>query len=207
MHEYSGPHDYFDEGYVRQWAEIANTKRPFRAQFFETYADELNRLKSPSVLELGSGPGFLAEHILSHCEIASYDLLDFSPYMLDLSRERLAAFAGKTRYHQSSFLDEGWWQSLPGPFDAVASMQAVHEVRRADRIPLLYAQLRFLLRASGLLLVTDRVNHETKKEAYLLTSDENIAALTDAGFDQVRQVYAAGDLVMFAATQPPVEQR
>ncbi|HEU4387395.1 MAG TPA: class I SAM-dependent methyltransferase [Blastocatellia bacterium] len=206
MHQYSGPHDYFDETYVNEWAENAGTRRPFRVQFFETFAAELKRLETPSVLELGSGPGFLAEYLLNHCDLASYHLLDFSPHMLDLSRRRLAPFADKTRNYQSSFLDEEWWQAIPGPFDAIVSMQAVHEVRRADRIKRLYAQLKLLLRPTGLILIADQVNSDNKQEPQFLTSAEHIAALNQAGFESARQIFAAGDLVMFAAARPLVDQ-
>jgi DNA-binding transcriptional MocR family regulator len=33
-----GPHDYFDENYVREWAGVANSRRPFRAEFFDAFA-------------------------------------------------------------------------------------------------------------------------------------------------------------------------
>lgn len=196
MMDYTGPHDYFNESYVRQWERIANSKRPFRIQFFDAFAAELKTLHKPNVLDLGSGPGFLAEYILKHCDVASYHLFDFSPHMLELSRARLAPFDEQTRFHQGSFLDEKWWQTLPGPFDAIISLQAIHELRDAARIPQLYSELRLLLVEGGIILIADQVNHETKKEEHLLTANEHKAALKRAGIEDVRQVYAAGDLVM-----------
>ena len=162
MHEFTGPHDYFDESYVREWAGVANSRRPFRAEFFDAFAAEVASLPDPKVLDLGSGPGFLAENILGRCTVASYHLFDFSPHMLDLSRARLESFDDRVFFHQGSFLDAGWWQSLPGPFDVVVSLQAVHEVRNADRIPQLYSELRLLLREGGMMLIADQVNSEKK---------------------------------------------
>jgi SAM-dependent methyltransferase len=199
MHEYTGPHDYFDENYVQEWERIANSKRPFRIQFFDAFAAELRQVAAARILELGSGPGFLAEHLLRRCEVVAYHLFDFAPHMLELSRARLAPFGERVCSHQGSFLDEDWWAALPGPFDAIISMQAVHEVLRAERILQLYSESRLLLKAGGLILIADKTDDETKSEAERFTADKHLAAFSDAGFNAIRQVYAAGDLVMFAA--------
>lgn len=199
MREFTGPHDYFDEGYVRDWASVANSRRPFRTEFFDAFASEVAILPQPKVLDLGSGPGFLAEHILNRCELAVYHLFDFSPHMLELSRVRLESFGERVCFHQGSFLDEGWWLSLPGPFDVVVSLQAVHEVRDSARIPQLYSEVRLLLSSGGIVLIADQVNSEEKQEEHFLTVSEHQDALNRAGFEGVRQVHAAEDLVMFAA--------
>ena len=199
MREFTGPHDYFNESYVREWASIANSRRPFRAEFFDAFAVEVATISEPRVLDLGSGPGFLAESLLTRCAVASYHLFDFSPLMLDLSRARLSAFGERVCFHQGSFVDAGWWRSLPGPFDIVVSLQAVHEVRNAARIPQLYSELSLLLRENGLLLIADQVNSEEKKEEHFLTVSEHKTALQETGLADFRQVHAAGDLARFAA--------
>jgi hypothetical protein len=47
---------------AREWASTAMAKRPSRTEFFHRIADELSHTSSvqSSILELGSGPGFLA---------------------------------------------------------------------------------------------------------------------------------------------------
>src|SRR4051812_24575069 len=68
-------------------------KRPWRAGIREAIA-ALLQASNPvprRVLELGAGPGLLAEAILRVCTLDNYTLLDFSPPMLELSRARLAA--------------------------------------------------------------------------------------------------------------------
>ena len=198
MHDYTGPHDYFNEDYVREWERIANSKRPFRAQFFDAFAAQLQQIKAARILELGSGPGFLAEHLLGRSEVTAYHLFDFSPHMLELSRARLAPFADKVSFHQGSFLDEGWWRLLPGPFDVIVSMQAVHEVRRTERLARLYSESRLLLDEGGSILIADKMD-ESKNEAERFTADKHLAALREAGFKAIKQVCAAGDLVLFTA--------
>jgi ubiquinone/menaquinone biosynthesis C-methylase UbiE len=86
-----------------------------------------------SVLELGCGPGFLSEALLQ--KIARYTLVDFSAQMLDLSRSRLARFKDRTVFIQADFKKDAWTAAVPAAFDLVVSLQAVHELRHANRIP------------------------------------------------------------------------
>lgn len=199
MHDYAGPLDYFDPAYVNDWANVANSKRPFRLELFEAIVSELAVLHASKVLDVGSGPGFLAERVLAGCDVASYHLFDFSPYMLELSRVRLRDFGDRAVFHQGSFLDEGWWQSLPCPFDAIVSMQAIHEARDSARIQKLYDELKPLLRGGGIILIADEVNDGDRKEKHLLSLSEHEAVLLKAGFEGFRRVHSAGDLVLFAA--------
>ena len=198
MHDYTGPHDYFNEAYVNEWASVANSKRPFRLELFSAFVAELGVLSVRKVLDVGSGPGFLAERILRACDVESYHLFDFSPHMHDLSRARLRDFAGRVSFHQGSFLDDGWWRSLPAPFDAIVSMQAIHEVRDSARIPRLYAELRRLLGQGGVLLIADEVNEGDQRERHLLSLEEHEAELLEAGFKEFRRSRALGDLVLFS---------
>jgi len=71
--------------------------RPFREEFFEAITNELRRQREAelTVLELGSGPGFLAEHILSKLPSVKMCLLDFSPAMHSLARRRLDTYADR----------------------------------------------------------------------------------------------------------------
>lgn len=201
MHDYTGPHDYFDPAYVNDWTSVANTKRPFRVEFFEAIVSELADLRVSRVLDVGSGPGFLAECVLAGSNVGSYHLFDFSPYMLELSRARLQKAGDRAVFHRGSFLEEEWWRALPGPYDAIVSMQAIHEVREAGRIPKLYGELRLLLNEGGIILIADEVNDGDRLEQHLLTLGEHRAALLNAGFEKFRRVHSAGDLVLFGANK------
>ena len=197
MPQYTGPHDYFDERYVTEWTGSACAKRPFREDILAAMVEKVKSLPRPAVFELGSGPGFLAERILLECDVEAYHLFDFSPLMLDMSRSRLARFGGLVHFHQGSFLDEGWWQNIPYPFDAILSLQAVHEVRDVVRIPRLFSELNQMLKSGGVALIADKVNNELDKEQHHLTAAEHVEALAAAKFQVPRVLLEIGDLALF----------
>ncbi len=74
---------------VAAWAEEADRIRPWRSRIRDHVAGRVALLPPGArVLELGSGPGFLAHAVLRRCpDLGSYTLLDFSEPMLALSRD------------------------------------------------------------------------------------------------------------------------
>ena len=87
---------------ARPWAETALARRPVRPEFFEAFAREIGR-DGARVLELGSGPGFLAAHLLRAWPGLDYVALDFSPAMHELAAERLGERAARVRFVERSF--------------------------------------------------------------------------------------------------------
>jgi SAM-dependent methyltransferase len=87
----ASPIDLRSAGDARQWAATAMAKRPWREEFFQCFVSQLRamRLDRPAVLELASGPGFLAKRIIESVPGVQYTMLDFSPAMHELARERL----------------------------------------------------------------------------------------------------------------------
>ncbi len=201
MQKFTGPHDYFDRDYVNNWAEIANTRRPHRAKFIDAFVTELSRLVEPDVLDLGAGPGFLAEQVLARCAVSSYHLLDFSPHMLELARARLAGFGNRVLFHQVDFLQGDWWQRLQPGFDAAVSLQAVHEVREAEKIAQLYRGVASLIADGGKIIIADKLDFETEEGTGFLTIEDHETALERTGFREFRRVLEVEDLIMFEATR------
>jgi SAM-dependent methyltransferase len=197
-------HDFFDPAYVKHWSESVARYRPERQQLFKVFAAEISRVEKPelSVFELGCGPGFLAEALLQDCHIARYTLIDFSPQMLDLSRTRLAKFQEKTVFMQLDFKKDHWSAALAAGFDVVVSLQAVHELRHASRIPNLYSQLYSLLAPGGTILICDHVNSSLPgghRAAHFMTVAEHLSAFEKAGFIDAREICPAADLSLMAA--------
>jgi ubiquinone/menaquinone biosynthesis C-methylase UbiE len=205
--EVPSDHDFFDPAYVKQWTESISRYRPERKRLFEVFAAEARRIKRGglSVFELGCGPGFLAEALLKNCEIARYTLIDFSPQMLELSRSRLKKYQDRTVFIQADFKKADWTRAISNGFDLVLSLQAVHELRHASRIPTLYAQLHSLLRPGGTILICDHVNSSLAsghRAAHFMTVEEHLSTFKKVGFINPREICPAADLSLMAAEKP-----
>src|SRR3569623_2925155 len=113
---------------------IADLMRPHRAVVRALIANEIRGARR--ILELGGGPGLLAEAVLAVAPAAEYTLLDFAPPMLELAAPR----APGARLVLADFLAPRWRAGL-GPFDAVITLPAGHELRHKRRRPLLFRQV------------------------------------------------------------------
>lgn len=203
--EVPSDHDFFDPAYVKRWTESISRYRPERKRLFEVFAAKAARIGKDAlaVFELGCGPGFLAEALLENCPIARYTLVDFSPQMLDLSRQRLAQFQDKTLFLQRNFKEPDWTEGISAGFDLVVSLQAVHELRHASRIPKLYAQLHGLLAPGGTILICDHVNSSSAHgAAHFMTVEEHLSTFKKAAFVNAREICPAADLSLMAAEKP-----
>jgi SAM-dependent methyltransferase len=184
------------------WAESALARRPVRPEFFARFAAEIAQALAPDahVLELGSGPGFLARHLLEALPRIRYDALDFSPAMHALAQERLGRDASRVRFIERSFREPEWPAGL-GPYDAVVTHQAIHELRHRRHADALHRQVRALLRPRGFYLACDHFLGEggLSNAALYMTVDEQRQALERAGFRDVDCVLVKGGLVLHRA--------
>jgi SAM-dependent methyltransferase len=187
---------------ARQWAATAMARRPWREEFFQCFVDQLRAMRSDrlAVLELGSGPGFLAQRILAAVPGVAYTMLDFSPAMHALARERLGPLARAVRQVEADFKRAGWAAGL-GEFDAVVTMQAVHELRHKKHVAGLHATVRSLLKPTGRYLVCDHYvgpGGMTNAALYMTVAEQR-QALAQAGFAAVTALMQKGGLVLHSA--------
>ena len=185
------------------WEKSAMSKRPWRVEFFEQFAAEITAHphRVHRVLELGSGPGFLAEHLLSVISGLSYVLLDFSPAMQQLAKLRLDDLAEHAQFIERSFKQDNWPEGL-GQFECVVTHQAVHELRHKRYASQLHAQVRSLLTPGSIYLVCDHYFGDSgmKNDQLYMTVTEQKQALIEAGFTSVKQVLLKGGLVLHNAS-------
>jgi ubiquinone/menaquinone biosynthesis C-methylase UbiE len=185
-----------------EWERIAMQKRPWRVEFFSTFAEELSRQKPPvfRVLELGSGPGFLACHLLNALPNVRMVLLDFSAAMHELAKQRLGPLVDRVEFVEGNFKDSLWSECLT-LFDAVVTHQAVHELRHKRYAQELHTQAKTVLRPGGSYLVCDHFfgPDGMSNDQLYLTVDEQKSAIESAGYRSVRQVLLKGGLVLHHA--------
>lgn len=187
------------------WVAAAERSRPWRAAIREAIA-ELLRAARPAprhVLELGSGPGLLAEAVLQVCAVERYVLFDFSDPMLEMSRARLAG-CPSAQFICGDFKRMGWAESVPAPFDVILAMQSVHEIRHKRHVRGLYQEIRGLLRPGGLLIVCDHVPPpEGSPFAALHSSEaEQHANFASAGFAEITTHLNLNGLYVCAGARP-----
>ena len=108
---------------------------------FDQFVAEISATNDQAltILELGSGPGVLAEHILSRCPVERYWLVDFSPKMHELADERLGE-DDRAIYVQTDFKSPSWNETISERVEVVVTMQALHELRHSSRASRFYRQ-------------------------------------------------------------------
>lgn len=178
---------------AKAWADSALQKRPARTDFFNSFTTAILHypISNPRILELGSGPGFLAQHVLDIIPASEYVALDFSAAMHQLAQERLGANADKVQFIERSFKDDNWTAGL-GKFDVIVTMQAVHELRHKCYAVNLFKQVQQVLKADGIFLVCDHYAgidpdgiQGMHNDQLYMTIEEQYAALQQAGFSRI----------------------
>jgi SAM-dependent methyltransferase len=178
------------------------TKRPWRETFFRHFVEELRHLDAVSgrILELGSGPGFLARRVLESLPLVEYTALDFSAAMHVLARERLGSLAQRVQFVESDFSVPDWTASLSS-YHAVLTVQAVHELRHKRHAAGFYRSVAQRLLPGGVLLVCDHVCGEDgmTNAALYMSLPEHQQALHESGFAAVHEVHRERGLVLYRA--------
>lgn len=200
--EVPSPIDLRRPDHAAQWAAAALAKRPQREQVFTAFANELTNTNARRVLELGSGPGFLAQRVLESEPGIELTLLDFSAAMHDLARARLGALAERVKFVVADFREPAFADGL-GLYDAVITNQAVHELRHKTRAAGLHARVKSLLVSGGSYLACDHfVGDEGMQNNELyMTGQEQRDALHAAGFGHIDVLLTSGSLQLLRARE------
>ncbi len=157
MNEVIGAHhEFHDEEFVTGWAErFAPT--PDRLKLFDLMLSELGSQIPPNgcVVELGIGPGYLAEYVLRMMPEIRYYGVDFSAPMLDISRQRLRPYSTRVGYVRADLVKDRWWSGLATSVDAIVSSWALHDLGSQENVESVYRSCAEVLRDGGLLLNGD----------------------------------------------------
>lgn len=145
------PHDWHSAAYVEDWIDQDATDDERRRPTLRRVATLLpGGPEDPlRVLDVGGGYGALSYEVLQARPQASVVLHDYSAAMIAKAAERLARFAGRVSYRESDMAGPGWAGDLGGPFDAVVSALAIHNLDDTAAISRVYRDVFSLLRPGG----------------------------------------------------------
>lgn len=148
-----------------KWArQYDRSRRQLIPCFDDFYAAAIRALPfaatdAVDILDLGAGTGLLSAVILEAFPNAHLTLVDASPEMLDLARDRFAVTAGRVEFVVADYAHE-----LPErEFDAVVSALSIHHLADADKLAL-WREIFRVLRPGGVFVNADQVLGETAEE-------------------------------------------
>ena len=152
------PHRWESADYVADWAKGQDPKEAHRARAFELLADTIPFEKSLPIriLDLGAGYGALTKFLLERFPNAMAVCQDGSEEMAKLGRERMKDIAGRFEYVLCDFSKHGWSKLLRGPFEALVSSIAIHNVGSPTIIRGIYGDAYALVKSGGCFLNLDR---------------------------------------------------
>ncbi|MGB7948314.1 MAG: methyltransferase domain-containing protein [Candidatus Binatia bacterium] len=155
LHE---PHDWASPEYVSKWAQGQDLKELQRQEAFTVLAETVPYEKTLpiKILDLGAGYGGLTGFLLERFPNATAICQDGSEEMAKLGQERMKQFTGRFAYVITDFSRHGWSKLVPGPFEAVASSIAIHNVNSPNIIRGIYEDAYGLVKPGGCFLNFDR---------------------------------------------------
>jgi SAM-dependent methyltransferase len=183
-------HQFHDRDYAEGWSQRF-TPTPERLKLFDTIIDRLAEAVLPSrhVVELGVGPGYLAERLLARFPDITYEGVDFSEPMLELARRRLSAHAERVKLTQADLLGTDWTLKLSRPVGACVSTWALHDLGGEAQTAKIYGDCRSVLPSGGLLIDGDFVKPERTAREFepgRFPVARHLELLTEAGFRNPR---------------------
>jgi len=178
-------HDWDSKDYVAEWAERQKGREPDRQEAFAAIAAALPYDKDAAIkiLDLGAGYGALTKFLLERFPQATAVCQDGSDEMARLGRERMKNLAGRFEYVLCDFSKRGWSMLLPGPFEAVVSSIAIHNVGSHSIIRGIYEEAFTLVKPGGCFFNFDRPRPPW---------EEQMKWLGGAGFENV-QIFWRGE--------------
>lgn len=197
------PHDVpnridFPSSNDEEWLTSASDALPPHRDHCLRVAAELKALGRPfpRALELGSGPGELAETVLHEVPGLRLVCLDLSEGACREAPADLGSKEGRMTCVTRSLFDPGWADGL-GRFDAVIVGPALHERHPGPGKVAFYARVRTLLLPGGILLLCDRATGagDPRNAASLGVED----ALGEAGWNSAQSLRQGQGQVLLKA--------
>jgi len=166
------------------------------------------------LLELGVGAGGLAVAVLDALADASgeessdaveYTGIDIEPALVSHGKERLMA-AGHQDTHliQTDLKDDAWTRGI-GPFDAVFTLQTLHDLGGVEALETVYRRIHGLLAQGGVLVNADFVvpfDKDDPERPRRLPVETHQDLLSSLGYVDFKCELLQGKMACMAARRP-----
>lgn len=187
---------------AKEWEDKMIRTGSYRNHFFKKFTHQINSLfdKPSSFLEVGSGPGHLAECILKTGKVKEYTLFDLSESMNHLALQRLEKYQSVLKSTVGDFLSKSSYDNL-GLFDAVLCMQSIHEVSDKKLAVSIYNNIFSVIKPNGYFLVCDFIFGDPgmQNDSMYMTPDEQKKALEKSEFKSVKLISNHQGLTLYVA--------
>jgi trans-aconitate methyltransferase len=195
---------------VAEWTAGLLTRSPERSELMQHIEAQLKALPfpTPQVVELGPGPGLLAEMLLRDLPEMSYTGLDSSELLLIFAQTKLAPFGQRASLIRADLNTDDWLEHLPVEIHAIISLQALHDLGDENHIHRMYGLARQLLVPGGLLLNADFVvppGQDNPEQPGRRSISRHLELLQAQGFERVActlEIGQFGCLVGFVPDHP-----
>ncbi|WP_213451838.1 class I SAM-dependent methyltransferase [Rhizomonospora bruguierae] len=153
----NGTHDWHSATYVSEWIEGDATRDVDRRPMLRRLAGLIpaTHARPIRVLDVGGGYGAVSAEVLERWPAAHVTLHDYSQAMVSVAAERLGRYGTRVTYRLADMNERGWADRLGGPFDAVVSALAIHNVAGPELVERVYHDIFGVLRPGGALLNMD----------------------------------------------------
>ena len=182
-------HKFHDMEFSKGWAERF-TPTPDRLALFETILQRIREIgrDNCSILELGIGPGYLADYLLNRLPNISYEGLDFSEAMLKIAENRLGKYTDRVVFTQADLTKDSWVTKINQRPKVVVSTWALHDLFSPENIEFVYQKTKSILLPGGLFLNGDFIKPETSTFEYeggRIKPSLHLSLLKNVGFQSV----------------------
>lgn len=191
---------------VRDYERFLNEGWPERVPVTAHLCERLKRMARDDmrILELSPGPGGLAEAILGAIAVSEYVGVDISSASLQYAKQRVEKFAANSEWLQADLNQDTWLDRIDEGYDAVVSMQSLHDLGGHAEVARMLRLAHGLLVEGGVLLYADLLSSPSDPDGAnpgRLTVDAHLRLLEQSGFARVACTLQIGGFGCFEAVR------
>ena len=150
--------------WLRRWEAQQSGGLPGREERFQVMIDFVGAAvgSSPTVVDLGCGPGSLAVRIVDRLPGATVLAVDADPLLLELGRHAIGDRGGRIRWIEADLRGAAWTERIGGQVDAALSTTALHWLS-PEELTRVVGRLAGLIRPGGVFLNGDHMTFDPQQ--------------------------------------------